>query len=105
MRDLKAMELSEAVHRVTGLPAALYRIPGRGRIQAGVFADMLLFDAQHVSVSKTRRVKDMPAGATRLVRESLGLHGVWVNGTLVFDDKDYVAGRNSPGHVLDRFGV
>src|SRR6185436_10668661 len=40
VRDLKAMSLAEAVHRVTGLPATLYRIPDRGRIVEGAFADL-----------------------------------------------------------------
>ena len=106
-RELNAMTLAEAVHRVTGLPAKLYRIPDRGRIAAGAFADMILLDPARVGVSKTRRVKDMPAGASRLVREPVGLDGVWVNGVEVFDGKEYtgVPGGPGPGRVLDKFGV
>jgi N-acyl-D-aspartate/D-glutamate deacylase len=102
-RELKAMELSEAVHRITGLPAKLYRIPGRGRIEAGAWADLILFDPARVGVSKTRRVRDLPAGGSRLVREPVGLDRVWINGTEVFDGKDYVAGRAGPGQILDKF--
>jgi N-acyl-D-aspartate/D-glutamate deacylase len=102
-RELKAMDLAEAVHRVTGLPAKLYRIPGRGRIEAGAWADLILFDPARVGVSKTRRVRDLPAGGSRLVREPVGLDRVWINGTEVFDGKDYVAGRAGPGQILDKF--
>jgi N-acyl-D-amino-acid deacylase len=104
VRDLKAMSLAEAVHRVTGLPAALYRIPDRGRIAEGAFADLILFDPDRVGISKTRRVKDLPASGSRLVREPVGLDGVWINGAQVFDGRDYVAAQG-PGRVLDRFGV
>ena len=105
VRELKAMELTEAVHRVTGLPAKLYRIPDRGRIAPGAFADMILLDPEKVGVSKTKRVKDMPASASRLVREPVGLDGVWVNGVEVFDGRDYVGAQSGPGRVLDKFGV
>ncbi len=123
VRELKAMDLVEAVHRVTGMQAKLYRIPDRGRIAPGAFADMILLDPARIGVSKTRRIRDMPAGATRLVREPVGLDGVWVNGVEVFDGKDYVAGRGEPGQatrpgqsggpghaggpgqILDKFGV
>jgi N-acyl-D-aspartate/D-glutamate deacylase len=98
------MSLAEAVHRVTGLPATLYRIPDRGRIAEGAFADMILFDPARIGISKTRRVKDLPASASRLVREPVGLDGVWINGIQVFDGNDYVAAEG-PGRVLDRFGV
>jgi hypothetical protein len=30
---------------------------------------------------------------------------VWVNGTQVFDGRDYVEFDRPPGHVLDRFDV
>jgi N-acyl-D-aspartate/D-glutamate deacylase len=104
-RDLNKLSLAEAVHRVTGLPAKLYRIPDRGRIAAGAFADLILFDPSRVGISKTRRVKDMPAGASRLVREPVGLSGVWVNGCQVFDGKAYVEGGDGSGRVLDRFAA
>ena len=45
----------------------------------------------------------MPAGASRLVRDPVGLEGVWVNGTRVFDGKDYLTDGRGAGHVLDRF--
>jgi hypothetical protein len=50
-------------------------------------------------------VADFPAGASRLVRDPVGLHGVWVNGVPVFDGSDYVAEGRVAGHVLDRFNV
>jgi hypothetical protein len=38
-----------------------------------------------------------------MVRESRGVHGVWVNGVLVHDGQNYVDMAQGPGQVLDRF--
>lgn len=103
VRELGVIELVEAVRRVTSLPAKLYRIPDRGRIAPGAFADLILFDPAKVGISKTRRVPDFPAGASRLVRDPVGLSGVWVNGTRVFDGTGYTALETGPGKVLTRF--
>ena len=105
VRDLGVMDIAEAVHRLTGLLAKLYRIPDRGRIAPGAFADIILFDPARIGISKTRRINDLPAGASRLVREPVGLDGVWVNGTQIFDAGSYVGGGGGPGHVLDRFSA
>jgi len=96
--------LPEAVRELTSRPADLYGIAGRGRIAPGAQADLLLFDPDTVEVSRPRRVFDLPGGSGRLVRDGIGVHGVWVNGAQVFDGSDYVAQQRPPGTVLDRFG-
>ena len=103
VRELGAFTLEEGVRRLTGDPAGKYRIPGRGRIAAGCKADFLLFDPQSVGVSGLRRVKDLPGGGARMVRDPLGVHGVWVNGVQVFDGRRYAALDCGPGEVLRRF--
>jgi N-acyl-D-amino-acid deacylase len=105
VRELGTIDLAEAVRRLTSVPADLYRIPDRGRIVVGAYADFILFDPARVGITKSRRVADFPAGASRLVRDPVGLHGVWVNGVPVFDGSDYVAEGRVAGHVLDRFNV
>ena len=105
VRDLGAIELTEAVRRLTSVPADLYRIPNRGRIAVGAHADFILFDPEKVGISRSHRVADFPAGASRLVRYPTGLDGVWVNGVLVFDGNDYVAEGRGAGQVLDHFNA
>ena len=105
VRERGDFGLVEAVRRLTSHPADLYRIPDRGRIAPGAWADMILFDPDTVGVSAPKRVPDLPAGGTRTIREPKGVAGVWVNGTQVFDGRDYVEFDRPPGHVLDRFDV
>ncbi|HSG75794.1 MAG TPA: amidohydrolase family protein [Burkholderiales bacterium] len=95
--------LEEAVRRLTSDPARKYRIPERGVIRAGAWADLLLFDPRTVGLSNLRRVQDLPAGGTRMVRDAVGVHGVWVNGARVHDGRDYCAAQG-PGRVLREFG-
>lgn len=104
-RETGTFTLQEAVRRLTSHPADAYRIPGRGRIVAGAAADLLLFDPTTVGISMLRAAHDLPGGARRLVRDPVGVHGTWVNGTRTFDGTSilgHAAGRG-PGAVLDRF--
>jgi N-acyl-D-aspartate/D-glutamate deacylase len=103
VRERGAFTLEEGVRRLTGDPARKYRIPDRGRIAPGAWADLLLFDPKTVGISKLERVGDLPAGGTRMIRRPHGVHGVWVNGAQVFDGERYAALEAGPGHVLDRF--
>lgn len=96
--------LEEAVRRLTSDPARKYRIAERGVIRAGAWADLLLFDPRMVGLSNLQRVRDMPGGGARMVREPLGVHGVWVNGVRVHDGRDYVPLARGPGCVLREFG-
>ncbi|MDH5211067.1 MAG: amidohydrolase family protein, partial [Betaproteobacteria bacterium] len=96
--------LAEGVRRLTSDPARKYRIPARGEIRTGAWADLLLFDPRTVGVSNLRRVNDMPGGGTRMIREPVGVHGVWVNGVQVHDGRDFRALARGPGRVLRDFG-
>jgi N-acyl-D-aspartate/D-glutamate deacylase len=103
VRDKKLFSWEEGIKRLTSEPADRFRIPGRGRLQAGASADFLLIDPDKVGISPPMLRHDLPGGAARRVREPLGVHGVWVNGTMVHDGQDYVALSRGPGQVLDRF--
>jgi N-acyl-D-aspartate/D-glutamate deacylase len=105
VRETGTFTLEEAVRRLTSHPASLYGIVERGRIVPGAWADLLLFDPARVGVSPLRRVKDMPAGGARMVREPVGVEGVWVNGTRVFDGHALAALDAGPGQVLRRFAA
>jgi N-acyl-D-aspartate/D-glutamate deacylase len=105
VRETGTFGLPEAVRRLTSHPARAYRIPERGTIAPGAPADLLLFDPATVGISPLRSAHDLPGGGRRLVRDPVGVHGVWVNGTPTFDGTAIVApaGGRGPGTVLDRF--
>ena len=103
VRERGDFDLVEGVRRLTSHPADLYGIPNRGRLAVGAQADMLLFDPATVGVSPAERVADLPGGGRRTIRRPTGVHGVFCNGVMTFDGKDYVKHAKGPGHVLDRF--
>lgn len=103
-RDLGVLDLPQAVHRLTGQPARLFGIEDRGILQEGKAADLILFDPATVARGPKRRAHDLPAGAARLTASAVGLHGVWVNGSRVADDRGFCADPASrPGKVLRSF--
>jgi N-acyl-D-aspartate/D-glutamate deacylase len=103
VRDRGAFDLVEGARRLTSHQAGLYGIPDRGRIAVGACADLLLFDPAIVGISAARRVNDLPGGGPRTIRDPIGVHGVFVNGTRVFDGSNYAKLNTGPGQVLDRF--
>ena len=105
VRETGVFTLEEGIRRLTSDPARKYRIPDRGEIRPGAWADLLLFDPKTVGVSNLRRVRDLPGGGGRMIREPRGVHGVWVNGVQVHDGRDYTALARGPGHVLRRYGA
>ena len=104
VRERGDLTLEEAVKRVTSDVASAYRIPGRGRLQAGACADLILFDPRTVARGGKRRVNDLPTGASRLDTPAVGLHGVWVNGVRTVDERGVIADCGRPGRVLREFG-
>jgi N-acyl-D-amino-acid deacylase len=89
VRDLSVLSLPEAVHRMTGLPAAKFGLAGRGRIEPGAFADLVLFDPARVDDVATY---DDPR------RHPAGIEGVWVNGTRVVQAGEHLGAR--PGQAV-----
>jgi len=103
VRKLGILSLEEAVRRLTSHPAAIFGIPGRGKLERGSFADLLLFDPARVDRGPKQRVQDLPGGGARLVTPPVGVHGVWVNGVKVADDKGMRKIDRMPGKVLREF--
>ncbi len=103
VRETGHFSLEEGIRRITSEAADRFKIPNRGRLLVGSPADMLLFDPTTIGMTKVETLNDLPGGGSRKVRAGNGIHGVWVNGTLVHDGKNYVELEQGPGHVLDRF--
>jgi len=103
VRERGDFTLEQAVQSITSRPAALYRIRGRGSIVPGNWADMILFDPDTVGRGAKRRVWDLPGGASRVDTAAIGLHGVWVNGTQVVDERGPIADAGKPGRLMREF--
>jgi N-acyl-D-aspartate/D-glutamate deacylase len=80
VRNKQAISLEQAVWRLTGQPAYLWRIADRGLIRSGYHADLVAFDPDEVAALPADRVYDFPANGDRLVSRSRGVHHIWVNG-------------------------
>ncbi len=92
VRERKALTLEEGVWRLTGHAATAFRIPSRGFVREGYFADLVAFDPSTIGASVLERVYDQPGGADRLIARSSGVEHMWVNGAV-----SRVGGADVPG--------
>lgn len=53
VRNLKVLKLDEAIRRMTSLPAQTFRLPDRGVLKPGAWADIVIFDPNAVSDTST----------------------------------------------------
>ncbi len=90
-RDLGLFELEEAVHKMTGLPAARFGLSGRGKVAAGAYADITVFDPATVIDRATFEQPITPAA---------GIEHVFVNGHPVWAEGKPTGDR--PGRALRR---
>jgi N-acyl-D-aspartate/D-glutamate deacylase len=105
VRERGDLTLEDAVRSVTSRVADAYRIKDRGRLAAGAWADMILFDPATVGRGPKRRANDLPTGAGRLDTPAVGLAGAWVNGVRTFDESGVRPDCGRPGQVLRDFGA
>ncbi len=83
VRDRRLLPLEQAVRQLTDIPARLYGLRDRGRVAPGYWADLVVFDPATIGPGPVRTVADLPAGASRLYGEAVGIAHVLVNGTPV----------------------
>ena len=99
VREQKALTLEQAIKRITSEPADFFGLEGRGRLQAGAAADIVVFDPARVSSPlRPTPVKDLPAGGSRLYCKAEGISRVIVNGETLYLEGKPTAAR--PGQVL-----
>jgi N-acyl-D-aspartate/D-glutamate deacylase len=94
--------LEEAIHQMTGVPAALFGLRDRGVVAEGAHADLVLFDPDTVASRPAEERYDLPGGALRLYAGAVGIEEVLVAGETVVDG-DVLTGAQ-PGTLL-RSGV
>jgi N-acyl-D-aspartate/D-glutamate deacylase len=86
VRERKVLTLPEAIHKMTGAPAARLRLRDRGRITVGAAADLVVFDPATVEDKATfEQPFQYPAGIPHVV----------VNGVIAVRDGERTAGNGA----------
>jgi len=89
VREEGIIPLAEAIHRLTGLPAANLKLESRGLLQEGYFADVVVFDPGTVSDRATFEEPHQLA---------TGVVHVFVNGEQVLRDGEHTGA--TPGRFV-----
>ena len=88
-RDEKAIQIADAIRRLTSLPAANLHIARRGRLATGYYADVVVFDPATITDHATF---DKPH------QYSTGVKHVFVNGVKVLSNGEHTGAK--PGRVV-----
>jgi len=89
VRDEKLIPLEEAIHKLTGMPAALLHLKKRGLLAVGNYADIVLFDPATIRAKETY---DHPH------QLATGVSDVFVNGKQVLKDGSHTDA--TPGRAV-----
>jgi N-acyl-D-aspartate/D-glutamate deacylase len=83
VRERGTLTLEQAVFLLTRRVAEVLGLPDHGLLRPGLPADVVVLDPARVAAGPLRRVRDLPAGADRLVADAIGIEAVVVNGVPV----------------------
>ena len=89
VRDEKVVPMTEAIHRLSGLPATNLGLDHRGLLKEGMFADVVVFDPATIA---DRATFDKPH------QYAVGMKHVFVNGVQVIKDGEHTGAK--PGRAL-----
>jgi N-acyl-D-amino-acid deacylase len=89
VREERVFSLQEGIRKITSFPAEILGIPDRGRIAEGCWADLVLFDPEHIADRATYEQPELSPE---------GISGVYVNGVRVVDENGATGAL--PGGVL-----
>lgn len=98
LRGRKLVPLEQAVRMLTDDPARLFGLRDRGRLAEGHWADVVVFDPEHVGAETATLVADLPGGSARLTSGAEGMAHVFVNGVETVTDNH--ANGDTPGTIL-----
>jgi N-acyl-D-amino-acid deacylase len=98
VREQERFTWEEAVSMLTARPALEFGLTGRGLLQEGYVADVVVFDPATIGPRLPSALADLPAGGTRLVQEADGIVASVVSGEVLLDNGAFTAAR--PGQLI-----
>jgi N-acyl-D-aspartate/D-glutamate deacylase len=98
LRGSRVLPVERAVRLMTDVPARLFGLRRRGRLEPGWFADVTVLDPEQVGSTPTHRSYDLPGGAYRMMAEPLGVVRVLVNGVETI--RNGIPTGTRPGTIL-----
>jgi N-acyl-D-aspartate/D-glutamate deacylase len=100
VREKGSFTLEEGVAALTSRVAHFLGLNDRGTLEAGMAADVVIFDPDTVEPLSLLTLDDIPGGGTRMTKNARGIPWVLVNGEPVVADGEPVTAV--PGLVLGR---
>ncbi len=100
VRREQKVGLEEAVHWLTGRPAAVFGFEQRGNLKEGHVADLVVFDPKQVGPEIPKIEYDLPGGARRLVQKARGIAATVVAGEVLLRNGVHTGAL--PGKLLRR---
>lgn len=91
VREEKVLSIEEAIHKMTGLPAEVYQLQGKGLIKENMDADIAVFDLNKINTGATYQEPEHMA---------TGFSYIFVNGELTVCEDRYT--KSKAGCFLKR---
>jgi N-acyl-D-aspartate/D-glutamate deacylase len=98
VRDRHLLPLETAIRMVTDDVARAFGLNGRGRLEAGYAADIVVFDETEIGGSPVEIRSDLPGNGSRLYSVAKGIDVVLVNGEVIVEQGEFTGAR--PGAIL-----
>lgn len=100
-RKQNVYSLPEAIHRITGMSAAVLGLKERGELKEGWHADINVIDYDQLATRHPEYVNDFPHGGGRFIVKSKGYVATLVAGQVIVEDGEHTGSR--PGRVIREF--
>ncbi len=92
VQEKKLLSLDEAIYRMSGLPAQVFKLRNRGQIRKGYYADLVVFDSKSIKDESTYDEPFTPPS---------GIEYVIVNGKIVVNNIDQNSANKSKARIMD----